>query len=78
MSLRFVDLFCGIGGFHQAAVSAFPDAQCVLACDIDQECQDVYEDNFGVRPFGDIKVLTEGERVEVPNHDILFAGFPCP
>src|SRR5690606_6235449 len=50
---------------------------CVLACDIDAACQDVYEQNFGRRPFGDIKVLTEGPEVTVPTHELLLAGFPC-
>lgn len=77
MGVRFVDLFCGIGGFHQAVQHVATDAQCVLACDIDESCQDVYERNFGQRPFGDIKVLTEGPEVTVPNHDLLCAGFPC-
>ena len=77
MELRFVDLFCGIGGFHQAIASTSDNAQCVLACDIDLECQRVYAANFGIRPFGDIKVLTEGEVVDVPEHDLLCAGFPC-
>jgi DNA (cytosine-5)-methyltransferase 1 len=75
--LKFVDLFAGIGGFHLALVEAL-EAECVLACDIDQECRDVYEDNFGVAPAGDIKFLTpEGGPVAVPDHDVLCAGFPC-
>ena len=75
--LRFVDLFCGIGGFHEAILRVAPDAKCLLACDIDAACQDVYEANFGQRPYGDIKVLTEGASVEVGPHDLLCAGFPC-
>ena len=77
MAVQFVDLFCGIGGFHEAIRQVDPEAECVLACDIDADCQDVYEWNFGRRPFGDIKVLTEGTDVNVPPHDLLCAGFPC-
>ena len=73
--LRFVDLFAGIGGFHLALSSL--GAKCVFSCEIDEDCQDVYEANFGKRPAGDIRPLTEGSRVKVPAHDILCAGFPC-
>ena len=71
-TVKFVDLFCGIGGFHMA-MKGF-DAECVFACDIDEECQKVYKENYGIKPFGDI---SEVKPNEVPDHDILFAGFPC-
>lgn len=74
--LRFVDLFAGIGGFHLAMVQAY-DAECVFASDIDDDCRDVYRENFGFRPEGDIRPLTEGAHVEVPDHEVLCAGFPC-
>lgn len=74
--LKFIDLFAGIGGFHLALADAF-DAECAFASDIDEDCRDVYEWNFGIRPDGDIRPLTEGLVVEVPDHDILCAGFPC-
>lgn len=76
--LRFIDLFCGIGGFHIGAMQAFAnrriDAQCVFASDIDAEARRMYEANFGLQPQGDI---TQVNAEEVPDHDILFAGFPC-
>ncbi len=76
--LRFVDLFCGIGGFRLAAESVCHarglQAQCVFSSDIDPDAQRVYAANFGEQPFGDIReVVAEG----VPDHDVLFAGFPC-
>ncbi len=68
----FIDLFCGIGGFH-LALSSF-GANCVFASDIDKEACKVYETNFGLKPHGDItKILVE----DIPRHDILCAGFPC-
>lgn len=78
MRLRFVDLFCGIGGFHlgtraAAAESGF-DAECVLACDIDVACQEMYVENFGVQPLGDVRSISAES---IPDHDVLFAGFPC-
>ena len=72
----FVDLFSGIGGFHIALSEAFR-AECVMACDIDDDCRAVYEANFHIRPEGDVRLLTEGSSVDVPDHDILSAGFPC-
>ena len=68
----FIDIFCGIGGFHQA-VSSF-GAKCVFASDIDNECRKIYENNYGIKPVGDI---TKVKNCDIPNHDILCAGFPC-
>ena len=69
---RFIDLFCGIGGFH-LALSSF-GAKCVFASDIDKNAKIVYEKNHGLRPHGDItKIAVE----EIPEHDIICAGFPC-
>jgi DNA (cytosine-5)-methyltransferase 1 len=69
---RFIDLFCGIGGFH-LALSSF-GAECVFASDIDNEARKVYKHNFGIEPKGDIKSI---EWDEIPAHDILCGGFPC-
>ncbi len=69
---KYIDLFCGIGGFH-IALSSF-GAQCVFASDIDRYSQDIYEKNFGMRPNGDIRQI---KCKEIPSHDILCAGFPC-
>jgi len=75
---RFIDLFCGIGGFHYAmktATNANKDiAKCVFSSEIDSHCQISYETNFGFKPSGDI---TKIEAKNIPDHDILLAGFPC-
>lgn len=68
----FIDLFCGIGGFH-LALSSF-GARCVFASDIDAGACEVYEKNFKIRPHGDITRIDESD---IPKHDILCAGFPC-
>jgi DNA (cytosine-5)-methyltransferase 1 len=75
--LRFVDLFAGIGGFHQALGPQGLGMRCVFASEIDRDAADVYEWNHGTRPAGDIKPLTEGAVMAVPEHDVLTAGFPC-
>jgi len=77
-TLKFIDLFCGIGGFRVAMDQACMEndlmPKCVFSSDIDPYCQDSYEANFGHRPHGDITKIDEKD---IPSHDILFAGFPC-
>lgn len=77
-TIRFVDLFCGIGGFRYAieGVAARIGAQvdCVFSSDIDPDCQKAYEANFGEKPAGDIHLIADDA---IPDHDILLAGFPC-
>lgn len=68
----FIDLFCGIGGFHCALKSL--GATCVFASDINKKACAVYTENFNLVPKGDI---TRIKCNEIPNHDILCAGFPC-
>ena len=69
---KFIDLFCGIGGFHQALHQM--GAKCVLACDIDKECRVVYKDNYGIEPVSNVKDIDEKT---MDDFDILCAGFPC-
>lgn len=69
---RFIDLFCGIGGIRIGMESK--GFKCVFSSDIDAECQKTYEENFGEKPFGDIKLIDEKL---IPDHEVLCAGFPC-
>jgi DNA (cytosine-5)-methyltransferase 1 len=91
--VKFIDLFAGIGGFHHAAMKVFPGAECVMAVEWDKDCQKVYSTAFPETDLrGDIcevlSITKHGEAQEasakeirehdlVPEHDILFAGFPC-
>lgn len=76
--IRYIDLFCGIGGFRFAIQNAAEkldlSSECVFSSDIDTYAQDTYEANFGERPHGDI---TKVDASIVPNHDLLLGGFPC-
>lgn len=78
MSIRFIDLFCGIGGFRFAAEKVAKkrhiDCECVFSSDIDVHCQQAYSANFGDTPIGDITKIDENS---IPDHDLLLAGFPC-
>lgn len=70
--LKFIDLFCGIGGFHLAMTSL--GAECVMASDIDEAVKVSYKQNYGIIPKGDIKRI---KLSHIPKHDIICAGFPC-
>jgi DNA (cytosine-5)-methyltransferase 1 len=72
MSFAFVDLFAGIGGMR----IAFQDAggHCVFSSEWDKDSQKTYEANFGEIPAGDI---TEIDADDIPDFDVLVAGFPC-
>jgi DNA (cytosine-5)-methyltransferase 1 len=70
--IRFIDLFCGIGGFHTAARSL--GLTGVFACDIDEECRKAYHHNYGLMPHGNI---SDVDLDDIPEHDLLCAGFPC-
>ncbi len=73
-SLQFIDLFCGLGGFRIAIENLRQNSECVFSCDFDSDSQKSYQANFGEKPFGDITKIPE---TEIPEHDVLFAGFPC-
>ena len=47
MSLNFIDIFCGIGGFHIALKNL--GHKCVFACDIDKKCRETYETNLHLK-----------------------------
>lgn len=72
MEFTYIDLFAGIGGFHQAADSL--GGKCIFASEIDSEAKRAYEANYRLRPQGDITQIAASD---IPDHDVLLAGFPC-
>ncbi|RHQ16985.1 DNA (cytosine-5-)-methyltransferase [Lachnospiraceae bacterium AM48-27BH] len=68
----FIDLFAGIGGMRIAFDRA--GGHCVYSNEWNKYSQQTYFVNFGEQPDGDITKVNEKD---IPNHDILVAGFPC-
>lgn len=68
----FIDLFAGIGGTRMGFERV--GGECVFTSEWDPPCQKTYQANFGEIPYGDITKIKEKE---IPDFDILVAGFPC-
>jgi len=79
MAFTFIDLFAGIGGFH-AAMDPI-GGECVFVSEIDSAASSIYSKNWlknsNISVAGDIKELTKNVNKNIPNHDVLTAGFPC-
>lgn len=69
---KFIDLFSGIGGFHQAMEQL--GGECVFASDIDQYAIETYKKNYNLESGINIRDIKEED---IPKHDVLCAGFPC-
>lgn len=68
----FIDLFAGIGGMRIAYENV--GGKCVYSSEWNRYSQQTYEANFEEIPDGDI---TKVNASNIPDHDILLAGFPC-
>lgn len=73
---RFIDLFAGIGGFRLALTAE--GGECVWTSEWDRFSQETYKAWFGdENVHGDLNDPELDLAVDVPDHDILCAGFPC-
>lgn len=69
---KFIDLFAGIGGFHQAMHNL--GGQCVFASEIDNNAIKTYGNNYNINSDNDVTLVDE---LSIPDYDMLCAGFPC-
>lgn len=68
----FIDLFAGMGSFHQSFKKF--GWECVMASDIDKNARLVYEKNHGIKPLGDVCKINP---LNIKHCDIVCAGFSC-
>lgn len=71
-NFTFIDLFAGIGGFRIGFEKA--GFECLMSSEINDYCKATYQNNFGEMPLCDVTKIPLNE---IPNHDVLTAGFPC-
>lgn len=70
--MKFIDLFAGLGGFHQALTRL--GHECVFASEKKENLADLYFKNYGIKPNTNIRNILPKD---IPDHEILCAGFPC-
>ncbi len=81
--MKFIDLFAGIGGFHLAFHEL--GAKCVFASEIDKSARITYQNNFSAKSpslfkngmYNDNILKITNPKSQIPDFDILCAGFPC-
>ena len=74
--IKYIDLFAGVGGIRLGAAQALEKmgitSKCVLSSEIDEKACETYKLNFGEKPQGDVRQITD-----IEPFDFLLAGFPC-
>jgi DNA (cytosine-5)-methyltransferase 1 len=74
MTIKYIDLFAGVGGFRVGINKAHPNWECVYSNEYDKYANSVYKKHYERCDDRDIRtVKTE----EIPDHDLLVGGFPC-
>ena len=74
-TIKIIDLFAGVGGIRLGFEKVFKNnSKFVFSSEIDKHAQNTYFQNFNNMPYGDITQILEKD---IPNHDIILAGFPC-
>ncbi|XVF34400.1 hypothetical protein REPUB_Repub18cG0055600 [Reevesia pubescens] len=74
---RVLEFYSGIGGMRYSLIKAGVDAQVVEAFDINDKANDVYQHNFGHRPYqGNIQSLNDADLDSYGAHVWLLSP-PC-
>lgn len=74
-NLRIIDLFAGVGGIRKGfELATDNNVDCVFSSEWDKFAAKTYFENFKEEVSGDITKIDEKD---IPEHDILLAGFPC-
>lgn len=71
---KYIDLFSGIGGFHQAMDQL--GGECVFSSEIDKYAIETYKKNYNIDANHNV-LESDYEDSRIPDHDVLCAGFPC-
>lgn len=71
----FVDLFCGLGGFHIAIKNILPESKCIMSCDNNKKVKEVYYKNFeNINWENDVRTI---DILKYGKIDCFFFGFVC-
>jgi DNA (cytosine-5)-methyltransferase 1 len=74
-NFKYIDLFAGIGGFHQAMRRH--GGKCVYFCEKNPHCVEVYVNNFDKDKKIAFDFDIKDRKNKIPSFDVLCAGFPC-
>lgn len=76
-SIKFIDLFAGIGGIKIGFESE--DFECVFSNDIDKYCKITFDHNFNKNTNNNffLEDIVNISSDDLPDFDLLTAGFPC-
>ena len=75
MTIKYLSLFSGVGGFELGLLNSNYDFECVGFSEIDKYAKSVY-----IRRFPNHKDLGDATKIkteELENFDLLVGGFPC-
>ena len=72
---RFIDLFAGIGGLRRGFQAA--GGECVWTSEWNKYSNQTYKANFPEDRHELAGDITQVDPADVPDHDLLLAGFPC-
>ena len=77
MSIRFFDMFSGIGGFR-SGLEAVGGFECIGHCEIDKHANQAYSAIYDIKPqevyFEDARKINP---YDLPHIDLICGGFPC-